>query len=267
MVPHTADGRVMFALPWHGHTLAGTTDTPVATAELEPAPFDQEVDFILETASLYLAKKPERGDILSAFAGIRPLVRAADSRNTAALSRDHTIQIDRSGLVTICGGKWTTYRRMAQDCVDQAATLARLPERPCVTAHLRIHGWLPAGAESGPLAVYGSDAAGIRELIADDPRLASPLHPSLPYVEAEIVWAARREMARTVEDVLARRTRALVLNAAAAIEAAPKAARLMAGELGRDSGWVESQVAAFNQVARRYLVAGAGPADAAAPGA
>lgn len=256
MVPHTADGRVMFALPWHGRTLVGTTDTPVASAELEPAPLAQEVEFILETASLYLAKKPRRCDVRSAFAGIRPLVQAAGARNTAALSRDHTIQIDRSGLVTVCGGKWTTYRRMAQDCVDQAATLARLPERPPVTAHLRIHGWCEPGAGAGPLAVYGSDAARIGELMRDEPALAAPLHPALPYVEAEVVWAARHEMARTVEDVLSRRTRALVLDAAAAIEAAPRAAALLARELGRDPGWAAAQVNSFREVARRYLIAG-----------
>ncbi len=256
MVPHTADGRVMFALPWHGHTLVGTTDTPVAEAALEPVPLDQEVEFILETASLYLAKKPQRRDVLSAFAGIRPLVGAAGSGGTAALSRDHTIQIDRSGLVTVCGGKWTTYRRMAQDCVDHAATLARLPERPPVTARLRIHGWCEPGADTGPLAVYGSDAAGIRKLMADAPALATPLHPALPYVEAEVVWAARQEMARTVEDVLARRTRALVLNAAAAIEAAPRTALLLARELGRGDSWASEQADAFKSVARRYLVAG-----------
>src|SRR4029079_11105822 len=140
MVPHTSDGRVMFAIPWHGHTLVGTTDTPVSEVLLEPIPKDEEIEFILTTAEKYLHKAPTRYDVLSVFAGIRPLVRSGDGRNTAALSRGHAIHIDRSGLLTIAGGKWTTYRHMAEDCVNQAATLARVPEKPCVTAHLNIHG-------------------------------------------------------------------------------------------------------------------------------
>ncbi len=148
MVPHTSDGRVMFAIPWHGHTLVGTTDTPVSRTPLEPVALDQEIEFILETASLYLSRKPARTDILSVFAGIRPLAKAGEHANTAALSRDHTIHIDRSGLLSIAGGKWTTYRNMAEDCVDQAATLADLPERPCVTRTLDIHGWHTTAASS-----------------------------------------------------------------------------------------------------------------------
>src|SRR4029079_3824710 len=166
MVPHTTDGRVMFAIPWHGHTLVGTTDTAISDVGLEPVPTDQEIEFMLDTARLYLEKKPARSDILSTFAGIRPLVNAGDARNTEALSRDHTIHIDQSGLVSIAGGKWTTYRNMAEDCVDQASTLAGLDERPCVTRTLSLHG---AGATpSGPLASYGADAAAISKLVDED---------------------------------------------------------------------------------------------------
>ena len=254
MVPHTSDGRVMFAIPWHGHTLVGTTDTPISTPTLEPVAMDQEVEFILHTASLYLAKKPTRGDVLSVFTGIRPLVRSGESGNTAALSRDHTIRIENSGLVTICGGKWTTYRRMAEDCVNQAATLARLPERPCVTHGLAIHGFEAPSDQPGPLSGYGSDAAGLRSLMRDDPALAEPLHSSLPYTGAEIVWAAREEMAVTVEDALARRTRALFLNARAALEMAPRVADLMARELGRDEEWKTEQLRRFSQTAACYLL-------------
>src|SRR6202142_1452769 len=165
MVPHTADGRVLFAIPWHGHTLVGTTDTPIASATPEPVAMEQEIEFILATAGQYLTKAPTRNDVLSVFAGIRPLVRAAPMANTAALSRDHVIHIDRSRLLTICGGKWTTYRHMAEDCINQAATFAQLPERPCVTEQLRIHGFAEAGKELGALAVYGSDAREIRKLV------------------------------------------------------------------------------------------------------
>ena len=254
MVPHTSDGRVMFAIPWHGHTLVGTTDTPIPEATLEPRPMEQEIDFILSTAALYLHKKPERRDILSAFAGVRPLVRAGDGANTAALSRDHTLHIDQSGLLTITGGKWTTYRNMAEDCVDQAATLARLPERPCVTKQLQIHGYHQNADHFGTLGVYGADAPLIENLSRSEVTLKRPLHPSLPYSGAEVVWAVRKEMARTLEDVLARRTRALFLNAKAAMEMAPAAAQLMARELGRDSTWAANEVRSFREVAQAYAV-------------
>jgi glycerol-3-phosphate dehydrogenase len=254
MVPHTSDGRVMFAIPWHGHTVVGTTDTPIAQATLEPVALEQEVQFILQTASLYLARKPERGDVLSVFAGIRPLVRSAASGNTAALSRDHTIRIENSGMITICGGKWTTYRHMAEDCVNQAATLARLAEKPCVTGHLNIHGFHPASEKFGHLWVYGSDAPMLRELELSEPAWAEPLDGALPYTGAEVVWAVRHELALTLEDVLARRTRALFLNAQAALRMAPRVVELMARELGRDGAWQAAQLAAFSEVAKGYLL-------------
>jgi glycerol-3-phosphate dehydrogenase len=256
MVPHTSDGRVMFAIPWHGHTLVGTTDTPMKQAPLEPVALDQEIEFMLETAGLYLEKKPARADILSVFAGIRPLAKSGEGSNTAALSRDHTIHIDKSGLLSIAGGKWTTYRNMAQDCVDQAATLAGLPEKPCATRTLNIHGCHPNAASFGPLAVYGSDAPALQRIIAGEAALGEPLDAELPTCAAEVVWAGREELARTVEDVLARRTRALFLNARAAIRMAPRVAALLARELDRDAAWQADQVRQFNQVAAGYLVKG-----------
>ena len=253
MVPHTSDGRVMFAIPWHGHTLIGTTDTPVDQVPLEPVAMEQEIDFILSTASQYLAHKPSRSDILSVFAGIRPLVKSG-SGTTAALSRDHTIHIEKSGLLTICGGKWTTYRHMAEDCVNQAAMLARLPEKDCTTAHLKLHGYHANAPAFGALRVYGADAPAIEDLMRTDAALGAPLDEALPYRAAEAVWAVREEMARTVEDVLARRTRALFLNARAAMRMAPRVAQLMAEELGKDATWQTAQVASFNEVARNYCV-------------
>jgi glycerol-3-phosphate dehydrogenase len=252
MVPHTPDGRVMFAIPWHGHTLVGTTDVALDDTPLEPQASEAEIDFILETAGRYLRRPPARRDVLSVFAGIRPLVRSGHGQSTAALSRDHTIQIDNSGLVTIAGGKWTTYRNMAEDCVDQAATLGELPERPCATRTLTIHGADPDARRFGPLAVYGSDAPAIQALAEDRPDLAAPLDAALPYTGAEVVWAVRHEMARTLEDVLARRTRALFLNARAAAAMAPRAAELIARELGRDARWQARQVAEFAELARIY---------------
>jgi len=254
MVPHTSDGRVMFAIPWHGHTIVGTTDTPLQQASLEPIALDQEIEFMLETAGLYLARRPTKADILSVFAGIRPLVKAGEGTNTAALSRDHTIHIDKSGLLSIAGGKWTTYRNMAQDCVDQAGTLGDLPDKDCVTRTLNIHGYHTNAANFGPLSFYGSDAPAIRSLASENPDLARPLDGQLPYIEAEVVWAAREEMARTVEDVLARRTRALFLNAQAAVRMAPRVAAILASELARDEQWKSAQIQAFNQVAAGYIV-------------
>ena len=252
MVPHTSDGRVMFAIPWKGHTLVGTTDTPVAAPALEPRPFDQEIAFVLETAGQYLHKAPARDDVLSVFVGIRPLVRSGDSALTAALSRDHTIHIDASGLLTTTGGKWTTYRNMAEHTVDQAADLARLPERPCVTRALHIHGFHPNAERFGALSVYGADAPAIEDLQRADPALAARLHPALPYTGAEVVWAARVEMARSVEDVLARRTRALFLNAGAAEAMAPAVAALLAAELGWDAARRDREIADFAMLAGGY---------------
>ncbi|MGH7232760.1 MAG: glycerol-3-phosphate dehydrogenase/oxidase [Nitrospiraceae bacterium] len=254
MVPHTSDGRVMFAIPWHEHTLVGTTDTPVADVSLEPRPMEKEIEFILTTAARYLHKAPRRRDVLSVFAGIRPLVGAGHGTSTAALSRDHAVHIDRSGLLTIAGGKWTTYRYMAEDCVDQASALARLPERPCGTTRLPIHGFHEHAEQFGRLAMYGADAPAIQDLVRIEPGLGGPMHPALPYCGAEVIWATRFEMARTVEDALARRTRALLLNARAAVEIAPRVAELMARELGRDAAWQAEQVRTFQELANGYQV-------------
>jgi glycerol-3-phosphate dehydrogenase len=258
LVPHTDDGRVLFAVPWHNRTLVGTTDTPIDSISYEPLPFEDEIEFVLETAGRYLSHKPTREDILSVFVGIRPLAKAAGAGDgkTSAISRDYTIHIDHAGLVTIAGGKWTTYRHMAEDCVDHAITLGGLDEKPCVTATTHIHGYHQHPEELGSLSVYGADAAAILALAKEKPELAKPLHTDLPYIGAEIVWAARHEMSRTVDDALSRRTRALLLNARAAVAVAPMVASLLATELGKDSSWVEAQVAEFNTLAAQYIPQG-----------
>ncbi len=253
MVPHTPDGRVMFAVPWHDHVVVGTTDTPVAAATLEPRAQEREIDFILGTAGQYMARRPARSDILSVFAGIRPLVKAGSRASTAALSRDHTIQISASGLITTAGGKWTTYRKMAEDTVNRALERMTWPQRPCPTGDLPIHGCSLPVEEPGPLAHYGSDAGLINDLIRERPALGTPLHKSLPICGAQIVWAVRHEMARTLDDVLARRTRALFLNARAAMAMAPAVAELMAAELGRDENWRKKQIATFGEIAAGFL--------------
>ena len=254
MVPRTSDGRVLFAIPWHDHTLLGTTDIPVEAAPLDPIPMEQEIDFILETAQHYLHKRPTRADILSVFAGIRPLVRSSGSTGTAALSRDFTLHVAKSGLLSIAGGKWTTYRKMAEDCVDHAATLAKLDERPCITKSLHIFGHNADTDPRDPLRDYGSVAASIQQLMQSRAELAQPLSPVFPIVAAQVLWAAREEMARTVEDVLARRTRILFLNARAAIDLAPAVARIMAAELHQNDAWQSKQIADFTTLAQHYLV-------------
>jgi glycerol-3-phosphate dehydrogenase len=257
MVPRTSDGRVLFVIPWHQHALLGTTDTPISTPTLEPIAMDHEIDFLLDTARRYLSRAATRADVLSVFTGIRPLVRSnhastGDSANTAAISREHSILVSNSGLISIAGGKWTTYRKMAADCVDQAITIGKLEERECTTSELKIHGYLESTDQNDDLAVYGSDAVGLKELMKNDAKFAERLHDSLPIVAAQVLWAAREEMARTVEDVLARRTRALFLNSAAAIAMAPRVAEIMANALARDPKWQQDQIVKFNETADKF---------------
>ena len=251
MVPRTQDGRVLFAIPWHGRALLGTTDTAIERPCLEPRPLAEEIDFILETAARYLLSDPSEADVRSMFVGIRPLVGGGQG-STAALSRDHTVQISRSGLITVAGGKWTTYRHMAEDVVDQAATLANLEPRPCVTRRLPIHGYHRHAEKFGGLALYGADAPALTDLERHR-GLERRLCPDLPLTAGEVVWAARYEMARTVEDVLARRSRSLLLDARAAAAAAPAVAKLIAGELGKSEDWQRAQIEEFRGLAARYL--------------
>ncbi len=265
MVPRTSDGRVLFVIPWHGHAVAGTTDTPVDAPSLEPRALDEEIEFVLETAGRYLSRPPTRADVLSVYVGLRPLVKG--DGKTSALSRDHIIHVDPSGLLTITGGKWTTYRHMAEDCVDHCITLGRLRDEPCRTRNLRIHGYAENtkgcdgseiegwGNGFDALTVYGADAEAICKLSKEDPALGEQLDGDLPYTAAEVVWAAREEMARSVEDALARRTRALFLNSKSAMAMAPAVARLLAGELGRSESWMEAQVNEFIKLAQQYRVA------------
>lgn len=257
VVPRTDDGRVLFLIPWHGRTVLGTTDTPVAKAVEEPTPLAEEVSFLLEHAARYLVKDPTRADVLSVYAGLRPLVRPPEEEGerTASLSRDHHVFTSASGLVTIVGGKWTTYRKMAEDVMTRAAEVAGLDAIPSRTAELRLHGapsnaaTSEVGVPTGPLASYGTDAQAVRALGTGEAELSGLLHPALPYLRAEVAWGARREMARTVEDVLSRRTRALLLDARASAECAPLVARLLARELGRDEAWQKAQVEAFRKLA------------------
>jgi glycerol-3-phosphate dehydrogenase len=254
MVPHTDDGRVLFAVPWLDRVIVGTTDTPVNSAEAEPKALEEEIDFVLQHAGRYLQKDPARSDVLSVFAGIRPLVRSGNNKNTAELSRDHYLAISHSGLVTITGGKWTTYRKMAEDTINQAALIAGLPQKECITQSLHLHGWIADPDEDDRLAVYGNDLSALQSIIDKDNSAASPIHKALPYTFAEVRYAVEHEMARTVEDILARRTRSLLLDAQAAIECAPVVAEVMSRVLNRSAGWQEKQVEQFSALAGNYLI-------------
>ena len=254
MVPKTDDGRVLFAIPWHDRALIGTTDTPVTGIALEPRALPEEIDFLLTHAARYLSKDPRREDVLSVFAGLRPLRKTSGAHDTASVPRDHSVVVSKSGLVTIVGGKWTTYRRMGEDAVNQAIQVGGLDERPCRTAELHLHGWEKPSGSAGWLQCFGSDRNALLEIASTQPELGAPLHRALPCLGAEVVWAARHEMARTVEDVLSRRTRALLLDARASIEMAPRVAELLARELGRDEEWCRREVAAFEELAWDYAL-------------
>jgi len=256
MVPKTSDGRVLFGIPWHDRLILGTTDDEVPESSEEPRIQEREISFILSEAAKYLAKSPTESDVLACYAGLRPLVKAEHAGSTATLSREHTVLISASNLITITGGKWTTYRRMGEDCVNRVSQIGGFPSVPSRTSELQLHG----SSESTEtftepnhhLAIYGSERKKIEASVKRDAASGNLLHPRLPYLRAEVTWVVREEMARTVEDVLARRTRALFLDAAAAAESAPAVAEIMAAEFGYDSAWQESQVKNFQALSRIY---------------
>jgi glycerol-3-phosphate dehydrogenase len=239
MIPKTSDGRVLFAIPWLGKTIVGTTDTPIEKVESEPKPLEKEIEFILETCRNYLADPPQREDVLSVFVGIRPLVKSSGAKNTAALSRDHTIVVDDADLLTLTGGKWTTYRNMAEDAINRAIVIAGLEERPCGTRQLKI--------KNEKLKI-------VESIIGEDPELAGLIHKDFSYRKAEIVYGVRYGLARTVEDILARRTRILFLDAKVATEVAPIVAQIMAKELNREEGWIKQELQTFGKLAESYLI-------------
>ncbi|MCF7806492.1 MAG: glycerol-3-phosphate dehydrogenase/oxidase [Simkaniaceae bacterium] len=253
LVPHTQDDRVLFLVPWHGRVIAGTTDTPIKEPTAEPIALQSEIDFILTEAKRYLAHPITPSDVLSIFAGIRPLAKVSEESDTSKVSRDHLILTSESHLISIIGGKWTTYRKMGEDVINEAIKVAKLKKVACKTKTLKLHGYLDGADPDNLMSVYGSDIHSLLTLFKEDPSYSELIHPDLPYQKGEIIWAVRHEMARTIEDVLSRRTRSLLLGAKAARASALLVAHLMAKELGRDRSWIDEQVKTFDQLSHPYL--------------
>jgi len=254
MIPKTDDGRVLFLVPWHGRVVVGTTDTPIKAESLEPIALDEEIEFILKTAARYLTKAPKRSDVLSVFAGLRPLAASkGDGKKTKEISRSHKIFQTKSGLLTMVGGKWTTFRKMGEDLVDKTEKKNGWAKIPTKTKHLKIHGYKENADHSNPLYFYGSDEDAILELASKNGN-AKLLSESLHVIEAQVQWAVRYEMARTVEDFLARRTRCQLLDARESIKMAPKVAEIMAAELGEDAAWQAKQVDMYVTVTSNYIL-------------
>lgn len=254
LVPQTEDGRVLFLVPWYDKVLLGTTDTSIKKPMLEPTPQKKEILFLLDHAKKYLAIAPKEEDVLSIFAGLRPLRKSTDSLASAALSRDHSLLVASSGLVTITGGKWTTYRKMAEDTINKAATIGNLPDRACITKTLKLHGHKEGLDPTKPRSAYGSEIRLIEALEQENKMLKQKIHPRLPYTYSEIVWSVRKEMARTLEDVLSRRTRSLLLDAKASCECAEAVAKYMAKELKKNQDWITEEVNNFKQIAQIYMI-------------
>jgi glycerol-3-phosphate dehydrogenase len=233
MIPKTSDGRILFALPWHGYVLVGTTDTPLNDSVLEPIVLEEELDFILSNVARYLVRAPGRKDILSMFAGLRPLAAPGDNIGaTKEISRSHKIIVGESGMITVIGGKWTTYRKIAEDVIDKAIQTAGLDPSGCLTKNICIYGHRKMTAPD----LGGADIMTSRSGLID-----------------VVLRTVQFEMARTVEDVLARRLRILFLDARMAVELAPAVAEIMAGELGYDRQWEKQQVDHFVELASHYL--------------
>jgi glycerol-3-phosphate dehydrogenase len=252
MIPQTSDGRVLFIVPWHDKLLAGTTDTPVKESSLEPVAQDAEIDFILDTAAVYLTDRPTRKDVLSVFAGLRPLAAAKEAGSpTREISRSHKILVSATQLFTMIGGKWTTYRKMGEDMIDRVEKELGWKKTNSVTASLPVHGSVKNDSANSSLNYYGSDAEAVQRL--------EPLDREFPnntinISEARIVWAIREEMARTLDDVLSRRTRSLLLDAAESMRVAPAVAAIMAREMQQDDRWIDLELKAYYDIAKNYLL-------------
>lgn len=255
MIPKTDDGRVLFAVPWNNKVILGTTDTPIEKPSLEPVALDEEIDFILNTAARYLSKTPDRKDVLSIFSGLRPLAASNDDgAKTKEISRSHKILVSKSGLFTMIGGKWTTFRKMAEDMLNKVEKTKGWKRSKPLTRQLRIHGYIEKVNYDDPLHYYGSDKENLESISVKQPEYSGMLSKKLPVYKSQVVWAVREEMAQTLEDVLSRRTRCLLLDAREAVRIAPEVAEIMAKEMGKDENWIKRQLSDFNKLASVYYL-------------
>jgi glycerol-3-phosphate dehydrogenase len=253
MIPKTDDGRVIFAIPWYDKVVVGTTDTPLDLIKIEPVALDDEINFILQTAQKYLIRPLKREDILCVFAGLRPLAaNPGKPKATKEISRRHKIILSHSCLLTVTGGKWTTYRLMAEETINKAISAGILNKRKCVTSNLKLNN-IRYVVSSNRLHIYGDQSAEIEKIIKDNPRLGEPIDTILPYTRAEIIWISRNEMAVTLEDMLARRTRALFLNARASLDIAAEVGEIMIREMKLEEGWLQKQLEEYNKLVVNYL--------------
>ena len=254
MIPKTRDGRVLFAVPWHGKLVVGTTDTLREKPKLEPEALQKEINFVLETASAYLHKKPTREDVKAVFAGLRPLARPKEgSTKTKEISRSHKIIISESGLVSITGGKWTTFRKMGEDTVATFTKITGEALAESKSKDILLHGYTKE-IPSGHWGVYGSDAELIQVIVQENPLYARKIHPKFDNILAEVIWSVRKEMAFRLEDVLSRRIRMLILDAKAAKESAQQVAEIMALELQKGPDWIAAELEDFYQTVEKYLI-------------
>jgi len=255
VIPKTSDGRILFAIPWYNKVLLGTTDTPVNNAVIEPLALKSEISFILKTAGKYLKKEPKPTDVLSVFAGLRPLKSPENkSKETRNMSRSHGFHISPAGMVSVLGGKWTTYRKIAEDTINLLIANKKLEKKQCITSNLKLHGAQPGGNMNDPLSVYGTDKNHLKKEIKNNADLGNPIHEDLPYLKVQVTWAVKEEMARSVEDVLARRTRALFLDASTSKKMAPDVAKIMAPLLDKNDEWVKNEVENYHKIADQYLI-------------
>jgi glycerol-3-phosphate dehydrogenase len=255
MIPKTSDGRVLFAVPWHNKVVVGTTDIQKKNAEIEPIALDEEIDFILETAGRFLTTPPKRSDVRSVFAGLRPLAAPkGEGKNTKEISRGHIIKVSDSGLITITGGKWTTYRQMAQDVIDILKANSDMIIKESQTNCCKIHGYKENVDLNNPFYYYGTDEEKMLDLINENKEFGEHISNDLGIIKAQVVWSVRHEMARTIEDFLARRTRALFLNAKESVRIAPFVAEIMAYELNKKETWVDDQLAEYTALAKKYIL-------------
>lgn len=253
MIPHTSDGRVLFAVPWHDYVVVGTTDTPIDQASEEPRALEEEVSFILSNASQYMTKKPHRKDVKSVFAGLRPLAaQQGDTSQTKEVSRHHKVNVSTSGLISVLGGKWTTYRKMGEDAIDTAIMVGGLNEQKCKTKKLLLHGHIEQVDFTDPLHVYGTDREKIVSLglPQDNDSLSEKFYIS----KNQILWSVTHEMAIHLEDVLARRVRGLFLDATETMRIAPKVAEIMAEALRKDEDWKTKELKKTNSIIKNYIL-------------